>query len=469
LAVLCVLTIGSSGLGAVSAAPNAPQYVPDQVGRWGEAEKICADVKDIPMPNYFADVAKYFQVKNCEDGLARVKSAFQEAYRQAEAEGLAPGYPTNDIHPWIEEMLLQDFSGSPRGDGWGALIANYSEGGPKGVFYVGGPTWRAYERAVNTPSVLGDGIFPGYPTGLEHKWNRVTIQDFSGGSWGITAIIGGDQSTAWVVAGNHLQAYIDYDGSNTLGNPLGPVEYVNGWYVQNFEDGKILELDGQIDVQYHGGEAPDEFPPVGREEPTSPPIQQIEPDNTQDEPEVAEPEAPQEDAPIVEPTSPPVDNSEQPPADEGEPVVPAEPDSDSCVEGAEPVVTKFDVPDDVVAYNVNTAPVYYDIEIENRGCEAWDPGYIQVIDENNGHGLYSGDQEIVEPGEVLEIENFNYFDSVGTHTLYITADNGGVLSDETGSRATLEIVVEDLGYDGENSDDLSSTDLAQFTAMCHYY
>jgi hypothetical protein len=413
----------------------------------------------------------FFLALECSEDDAKildnVRNSFWYAYDAVEKQGASPGKPDNYVHRWAG-VLIQDFkegtdsSGALRTDGWGVIIGEIG----RDAYFIGGGFWDAYERAVNGPNAVGTSLYPGYPTNAEHIWpgSTIRIQNFEGGSWGDAAIIGTDES-AWIVAGGHWEAYWQRNGQIDLRNPLGPLyKDSEGWYTQDFEGGKIRELNGKIVVELNSDNSntPPELPAVGHEEPTSPPIEQIEPDDPQDQPDV-----PQDDAPIVEPTAPPVDNSEQPPADEGDPVVPAEPDSDSC--GAEPVVTKFDVPDDVVSYNINTAPVYYDIEIENRGCAAWDPGYVQVIDENNGYGLYSADQDIVEPGEVLEIENFNYFDSVGTHTLYITADNGGVLSDEMGSRATLEIVIEDLGYDGGNSDSETSTHMSQFVSMCHYY
>lgn len=117
--------------------------------------------------------------------------------------------------------------------------------------------------------------------------------------------------------------------------------------------------------------------------------------------------------------------------------------SSSCSEGALPVVTRFTADDGADSYAMNSASVNYTIEIENRSCDSWDPGYIQVLDYATGYGMYSAQQDVVEPGGVLVIENFNYFDAVGTHTLYIVADNGGVLADESGSEANLVVDVFD--------------------------
>ncbi len=309
MAAMCVLMLAGPSVSNSVASPALAGDIPDGVGIYAEEADPCTPGSVIfdffggligaflgkgssisgTLGGEVAEeaageaIGKYLE-RGCNQAVAeiygKVAVAYGDAYLRAEQFPASPGYPDDvGIHHWAD-ILIQDFwggtdpQGNLNGDGWGAIIWGGLETDSL-PHYVGGSSWVAYKRAIYEPSVLGEGILPGYPTGPEHRWNRVIIQDFSGSSWGISAIIGGDQEQAWLVAGNHLQAYIDADGSNTLGNPLGPVEKnADEWYEQKFEDGIILELAGETRVQYYTDvDTPPELPAVGHEEPTEPPIE----------------------------------------------------------------------------------------------------------------------------------------------------------------------------------------------------
>ncbi len=243
-----VLLVTAVAPGPAAAQPGAPQVVPDRVGSIGGAREGICDKGGFPLIHPVSEFIWWFAAQSdCHTPLDDIDTAFDNAYLRAEGELVSPGFPTNDIHGW-QGVSIQDFSGSGWGDGWGAIIApslveEVPE--PQQPHYVGGGTWVAYKRAV-----WEQGIQPGYPINLEHQWDGVTIQDFRGGSWGDAAIIGGPD--AWLVAGRHWQAYVIADGSNRLGNPLGPVyETDDGRYQQSFAGGTITELAGQIEVEYY--------------------------------------------------------------------------------------------------------------------------------------------------------------------------------------------------------------------------
>lgn len=247
LMVMLAVTILSSPA-FVSASPQAPGHVPEQVGNFDELRKLC---NSAPMPSWLLDLISFFTVSHCYNAADRIDHIFSQAYLRAEGEIASPGYPINDVHFWRATMI-QDFSGGT----WskGALIMRWQppeQGEYLPPFYVGGCDWSIFERATNNY-----GVFPGYPINHVHQWNKVWLQDFREGSWGDGAIIGGCHGE--LVAGNHWKAYIKADGSNLLGRPISFVseETVNSktWWVQYFEWGKIQEANGFIWVVYNNGQ-----------------------------------------------------------------------------------------------------------------------------------------------------------------------------------------------------------------------
>lgn len=249
VAFCCSLLLVGPYLETAYAMPNAPGVVPDRVGQFQEARDVC-NLDGMPLPSWLTELIFYLQSKGCNDSLDHIDAAFDSAYLSAESAVATPGFPTNDIHPWAG-VLVQDFSGGALGDGWGAIVAKSHDDGldPQKPYYIGGGMWHAYVRAVNEQNIQ-----PGYPINMQHAWpgSDISIQDFRGGSWGDAAIIGGD--SAWLVAGRHWEAYWTVEGQIRLGNPVGPwFQNADGWYEQDFEGGRILELDHNVTIEFNDG------------------------------------------------------------------------------------------------------------------------------------------------------------------------------------------------------------------------
>lgn len=252
---------------------------PVKVGKFDHEGRLCVEAgANIDLINAYIPYIGPINTRNnaldvhdCQAAFEAVEEKFKYAYEVAQDSGIDPGEPTNYVHNWSPaKVVIQDFYSEI--DGWGAII--YGGATKKhDPYFVNGMTLVEYKESVNER-----GIRPGYPTGVEHDWNGVRIQDFSGGSWGGGGIIGGNLSPhgAWLVAGNHMEAYWADNGPVTLGNPTSWV-YKNSEdkYQQDFERGNITELAGKTWINYNTDEVklemPAELPPVGRQEPTAAP------------------------------------------------------------------------------------------------------------------------------------------------------------------------------------------------------
>lgn len=258
----------------------AAAATPVKVGKYERGDRACVEAAaNSDLLNSFIPGIGPINSRNtalflddCQDAIAAVEDEFKYAYEVAEESGIDPGEPTNFVHDWPQAgVIIQDFYSNS--DGWGAIIWGGASHRTD-PYFVSGKTLVEYKESVNAR-----GISPGYPTGVEHDWDGVRIQDFAGGSWGDGGIIGGNVSPhgAWLVTGNHMKAYWANNGPVTLGNPKGWV-YKNseGNYQQDFEKGTIFERAGNTWLAYNDSApaaaqetVPAELPPVGRQE--SPP------------------------------------------------------------------------------------------------------------------------------------------------------------------------------------------------------
>lgn len=225
---------------AAVATPQAPGYVPSQVGDFQAARELC---EIMPLPSWIMDLITFYAVRRCHDALNIVDENFVKAYRDAERAGTSPGYPTNDVHFW-QKVAIQDFTGGTFGKGAIMMRGQQPKVRPQ---YVGGSIWSAFKVAANQY-----GVFPGYPSNTLHTWNRVQIQDFREGDWGEGAIISDSRGqNAGLVAGRHWKAYKRVDGSNRLRAPITFVNQTDGGWLQMFEGGEIWESGGSIKVYFY--------------------------------------------------------------------------------------------------------------------------------------------------------------------------------------------------------------------------